>query len=394
MKKIGYFVPITLGMLTAFGPFITDFYLPAMPEMATYFKTSPSMVSMSLTAGMVGLALGQILIGPLSDKYGRKRLLVLSMVMFIVSSLLCLLSPNIHIFNMMRVFQGLGGAGGIVLSKSISTDMFTGRDLTNFMAILGSINGVAPVAAPIVGGAMTTFTTWQGIFIMLLVIGVILLVCSCRLRETLPPDSRSHEGMGTVYSKLFRVFGNSRFTLSSLAMMFSFFTFFSYIASSPFIFQSIYGLSPFAFSLCFGLNAFMIGVGAVLATRFRHETTALEWASVNMMIAAVLVAACQLAHAPLALIILCYTYLMVSFGMLQPVSTSIALDSERVNAGAASAVFGALSFVAGAIASPLAAMGQILVTNSTLIVLGTLGCLLLTLPLCQRVKREAIQGQQ
>jgi DHA1 family bicyclomycin/chloramphenicol resistance-like MFS transporter len=394
MKKIGYFVPITLGMLTAFGPFITDFYLPAMPEMATYFKTSPSMVSMSLTAGMIGLALGQILIGPLSDKYGRKRLLVLSMVMFIVSSLLCLLSPNIHIFNMMRVFQGLGGAGGIVLSKSISTDMFTGRDLTNFMAILGSINGVAPVAAPIVGGAMTTFTTWQGIFIMLLVIGVILLVCSCRLRETLPPDSRSHEGMGTVYSKLFRVFGNSRFTLSSLAMMFSFFTFFSYIASSPFIFQSIYGLSPFAFSLCFGLNAFMIGVGAVLATRFRHETTALEWASINMLISAVLVAACQLAHAPLALIILCYTYLMVSFGMLQPVSTSIALDSERENAGAASAVFGALSFVAGAIASPLAAMGQILVTNSTLIVFGALGCLLLTLPLCQRVKQEAIQGQQ
>ncbi|MGI6233028.1 MAG: multidrug effflux MFS transporter [Prevotella sp.] len=391
MKKIGFFIPVTLGMLTAFGPFVTDFYLPAMPEMATYFKTSPSMVSMSLTAGMIGLALGQILIGPLSDKYGRKRPLVFSMVLFILASLFCLFAPNIYIFNLMRVFQGLGGAGGIVLSKSISTDMFTGRDLTNFMAILGAINGVAPVTAPIVGGAMTTFTTWQGIFILLLVLGVILLVCSCRLRETLPPGNRSLEGMKTVYSKLFRVFANSRFTLSSLSMMFAFFTFFSYIASSPFIFQTIYGLSPFAFSLCFGMNAFMIGVGAALATRFHHANTALKWASIDMMISAVLVAACQLAHAPLAVIIPCYTYLMISFGLLQPVSTSIALDSERENAGAASAVFGALGFVAGAIASPLASMGQILVSTSILIVVGALCCLLFTLPLCQRVKQEAVQ---
>jgi DHA1 family bicyclomycin/chloramphenicol resistance-like MFS transporter len=106
IKKIGYFLPITLGLISAFGPFVTDFYLPAMPEMATYFKTSPSMVSLSLTAGMTGLALGQILIGPLSDKYGRKRPLIISIVVFVVASLLCVFSPNIHVFNLMRMFQG------------------------------------------------------------------------------------------------------------------------------------------------------------------------------------------------------------------------------------------------------------------------------------------------
>ena len=128
-QKIGYFIPITLGMLTAFGPFITDFYLPSIPEMQEYFKTSPSLMAMSLTAGMLGLALGQILIGPLSDKYGRKRLLVGSMLLFGISSILCILAPNIFLFNLMRVLQGFAGAGGLVLSKSISTDMFTGKEV-------------------------------------------------------------------------------------------------------------------------------------------------------------------------------------------------------------------------------------------------------------------------
>lgn len=375
-------------MLTAFGPFVTDFYLPSMPEMTNYFRTSPSMVAMSLTAGMIGLAAGQIFIGPLSDKYGRKRLLVLSMLLFILSTVLCLFAPNIHLFNALRVCQGLGGAGGIVLSKSISTDMFTGRKLTNFMALLGAINGVAPVCAPIVGGAMMNFTTWRGIFCLLLTIGVILLVCSCRLTETLRPEARSHSGLLQVYGKLFAVFHNRRFTLSSLGMMFSFFTFFAYISASPFIFQNIYGLTPFQFSLCFGMNAFMIGIGAALATRFHHANTALKWASIDLLVSAGLVLGCQLVHAPLAVLMPCYTYMMLSFGLMQPGSTSIALDTERDNAGVASAVFGASGFVAGALASPLVSMGDILVSSGLVMFFGAIGCVALTLPLCATIKKE------
>jgi DHA1 family bicyclomycin/chloramphenicol resistance-like MFS transporter len=390
IKKIGFFVPLTLGMLTAFGPFVTDFYLPSMPEMTHYFKTSPSLVAMSLTAGMIGLAAGQIFIGPLSDKFGRKKLLVLSMLLFILSTVLCIFAPNIHVFNALRVCQGLGGAGGIVLSKSISTDMFTGRDLTNFMALLGAINGIAPVCAPIIGGTMMNFTTWRGIFCLLLAIGVILLVCCCRLHETLEPENRSKSGLLTVYGKLFTVFHNRRFTLSSLGMMFSFFTFFAYIASSPFIFQNIYGLTPFQFSLCFGMNAFMIGIGAALATRFHHTNTALKWASIDLLLSAMLVMGCQLAHAPLAVLMPCYTYMMVSFGLMQPVSTSIALDSERENAGAASAIFGAGGFVAGALASPLVSMGDIMVSSASVMLFGAIGCVALTLPLCATIKKEAL----
>ena len=118
-QKIGFFLPVTLGMLTAFGPFITDFYLPSIPEMQGYFNTSPSLMAMSITAGMIGLAVGQIFIGPISDKYGRKNLLVASMALFAISSVLCVMAPNIFIFNLMRLLQGFAGAGGVVLAKSI-----------------------------------------------------------------------------------------------------------------------------------------------------------------------------------------------------------------------------------------------------------------------------------
>ena len=218
-KKIGVFIPATLGMLTAFGPFVTDFYLPVLPEMSEFFHTSPALASLSLTTGMIGLAIGQVFIGPLTDKFGRKKILVGSMLMFAIASVLCIFAPNIYLFNLMRLFQGLAGAGGIVISKSMSTDMYSGKELANFMAILGSINGIAPVCAPVIGGLMAGVTNWQGVFGLLLGIGIILMFCSARLPETLTPEKRIQKSIIQVYANLFRVFRNRIFTLSTLAEM-------------------------------------------------------------------------------------------------------------------------------------------------------------------------------
>lgn len=390
-KKIGWFVPLTLGMLTAFGPFVTDFFLPALPEMAGFFHTSPSLVALSLTTGMIGLAAGQIMIGPLSDKYGRRPLLLLSMALFVVASVACIFSPNIYVFNAMRVAQGFGGAGGIVLSKSISTDMFTGKDLAKFMAILGAINGIAPVSAPVIGGALMKVTNWQGIFIALLAIGVVLLVCSMFLKETLQPEMRSTKNVIRVYGNLFHVFRTRRFTLSTVAMMFCFFTFFAYIASSPFILQQLYGLSPLTYALVFGVNALMIGVGSGMATLFHHDNTALKWGSINFFIGTILVAVSLIMSLPLWLLLPSYIYLMTSFGLMQPVSTAIALDAGRDYAGAASAIFGASGFVAGAVSSPLVSLGDIRMGSGLTMLVGGAFCLVLTLMLCEEVKREGMK---
>lgn len=386
-QKIGVYVPATLGMLTAFGPFVTDFYLPVLPEMASFFHTSPALASMSLTTGMIGLAAGQVFIGPLTDKYGRKKILVASMLMFSIASILCIIAPNIFLFNLMRIFQGLAGAGGIVISKSMSTDMYSGKELANFMAILGSINGIAPVCAPVVGGLMAGVTNWQGVFGLLLGIGIILMLCSARLPETLVPEKRIQKNILQVYANLFRVFKNSRFTLSTLSAMACFFTFFAYIASSPFILQQIYSLSPLCFSLCFALNAFVIGIGAAIAPQFKHSNTALKCGAIDMLIASVCLAFCLLVHAPLVVVMGFYIYLLGSFGLMQPGLTATALDAERDNAGAASAIFGAAGFVAGAVSSPLVALGKIEITSSAVMVGGAIICLVLTLPLCNRLKR-------
>ena len=388
-QNMKVFIPATLGMLTAFGPFVTDFYLPVLPEMTGYFHTTPALASMSLTAGMMGLAAGQLFIGPLTDKYGRKRILVGSMLLFVVASLLCIFSGDIFMFNAMRVLQGLAGAGGIVIAKSMSADMYTGRELASFMALLGAINGIAPVCAPVVGGLMAGVTSWTGVFAVILAVGIVLMVCSMFLPETLQPDNRIRKSVIKVYGNLFRVFRNSRFTLSVMAEMACFFMFFAYIASSPFIMQQVYHLSPLGYSLCFGLNALMIGVGAAMATRFRSQGTCLRFGGLGMLAGTLLLAFLLNTAMPLWIVMLAYIYTLICFGLMQPPLTAIALDSERDNAGAASAIFGASGFVAGALSSPLVGIGDITVTSGLVMACGAVVCLLFILPLSSKLRAVA-----
>lgn len=388
-QNMKVFIPATLGMLTAFGPFVTDFYLPVLPEMTGYFHTTPALASMSLTAGMIGLAAGQLFIGPLTDKYGRKRILVGSMLLFVVASLLCIFSGDIFMFNAMRVLQGLAGAGGIVIAKSMSADMYTGRELASFMALLGAINGIAPVCAPVVGGLMAGVTSWTGVFAVILAVGLVLMVYSMFLPETLQPANRIRKSVIKVYGNLFRVFRNSRFTLSVMAEMACFFMFFAYIASSPFIMQQVYHLSPLGYSLCFGLNALMIGVGAAMATRFRSQGTCLRFGGLGMLAGTLLLAFLLNTAMPLWIVMLAYIYTLICFGLMQPPLTAIALDSERDNAGAASAIFGASGFVAGALSSPLVGIGDITVTSGLIMACGAVVCLLFILPLSSKLRAVA-----
>lgn len=388
-QNMKVFIPATLGMLTAFGPFVTDFYLPVLPEMTGYFHTTPALASMSLTAGMIGLAAGQLFIGPLTDKYGRKRILVGSMLLFVVASLLCIFSGDIFMFNAMRVLQGLAGAGGIVIAKSMSADMYTGRELASFMALLGAINGIAPVCAPVVGGLMAGVTSWTGVFAVILAVGIVLMVCSMFLPETLQPANRIRKSVIKVYGNLFRVFRNSRFTLSVMAEMACFFMFFAYIASSPFIMQQVYHLSPLGYSLCFGLNALMIGVGAAMATRFRSQGTCLRFGGLGMLAGTLLLAFLLNTAMPLWIVMLAYIYTLICFELMQPPLTAIALDSERDNAGAASAIFGASGFVAGALSSPLVGIGDITVTSGLVMACGAVVCLLFILPLSSKLRAVA-----
>ena len=177
-----FFLLTLLGMLTAFGPFVTDMYLPSLPSMREYFKTTPSLVQLGLTASMIGLAAGEIFFGSLSDKYGRRSPMLAAMYLFIISTIGCIFALTIEIFVILRLLQGITGAGGIVISRSVATDMFTGKELAN---------GVAPVAAPIIGGGLTEGIDRKGIFWVLLALGIILLL-GCRLIRQIPPTGKQH----------------------------------------------------------------------------------------------------------------------------------------------------------------------------------------------------------
>lgn len=192
MKRNSYIFTLTfVGMIAAFGPFVTDFYLPALPALSDYFGTPASMIQLSLTVGMIGLGTGQLVVGPLSDRYGRRLPLLVSLAAFVAATAGCIMTDSIGRFLLYRFVQGLAGAGGVVISRSVATDLYAGRELARFFSVLGSVQGIVPVAAPVIGGLLLAVTDWKGIFAVLLGIGILLLVMTLTFRESLAQRSRS-----------------------------------------------------------------------------------------------------------------------------------------------------------------------------------------------------------
>ncbi|MCR5028959.1 MAG: multidrug effflux MFS transporter [Fibrobacter sp.] len=375
----GYaYLAIMLGMLTAFAPFVTDFYLPALPSLTDYFSASASSVQMSLTMSMLGLACGQLLVGPISDKYGRKKLLIGSLVVFLVTTLLCLFAPNIWTFNFYRLFQGMAGSGGLVISRSVTTDSFRGKLLSKFLALVSAINGIAPVTAPVFGGILLKFTSWKGTFVALFVIGVALLVLASRFTETLAERRRSQKSLISTFALYGKVLKNGEYVRNLMIFVTSSFVLFAYISASPFIFQVGYGFSPMMFSFVFALNAIGIGVGCALSSKFGDDLKALRFGAALMLLASVVTFSLLFVKAGPIFVEASFFVLLFSFGLLQPPATAQTLRTERANGGTASALMGSLGFVMGSIASPLVGVGDTFQTLAIAILAGGVAVLLAT----------------
>ncbi len=362
------FILLFMGMLSAFGPFVTDFYLPTLPQLTNDFETTTSLVQLTLTFSMIGLAVGQMIIGPLSDKYGRRTPLILSLALFIVSTVACLYARDIHSFLICRFIQGFAGAGGLVISRSIVTDLYSGSSLAKTFSLMAAINGIAPVGAPVLGGIMMKWTDWHGIFLILLVIGVILLGIGFAQHETLEKENRFQGGVFSTFTRFIPVLCNRRFTQYLIIQTFAMGVLFGYIAASPFIFQEHYHVSPLMYSICFGANALGIMVGSsLLVPRFRTAQRALRVGSSGFFVLGLCAAAALITDMPFALVESLLFLLLVSLGMVLPTSTALALDMERKNAGNASALLGFTQFLFGGIVSPLTGMGSILVSTGVII---------------------------
>ena len=373
------FLLILLGMLTAFGPFVTDMYLPSLPSMGEYFRTSSSMVQLGLTTSMIGLAVGQLLFGPLSDRYGRRTPLLFAMWLFIVSTLLCLYAQTIYQFVAFRLLQGMAGAGGIVISRSVATDKYAGRELAKMLAVIGAINGVTPVAAPIAGGVFTDWIGWHGIFWILFGLGGVLLFCCYRFRESLPRERRSASTWRNTFHSFVVVLRDRQYVSYASQMAFAQGVLFAHIASSPFIVQQHYGFSAFAFSLCFAVNALMIGVAAALSVKFHRPESSTLAGSCGMVVMAGAQCVALMSGCSFWLYQALLMLLLFFMGLTFTSSTALAMDSQRANSGTASALLGAVGFAAGGIVSPLVGLGDILSSAGLLFVICASGSLVCTL---------------
>lgn len=255
------FLLFYLGLLSAFGPFVMDMYLPSLPSMTGYFHTSASAVQWGLTSCMAGLAIGQLVFGMLSDAYGRRRPLFVALCLFLLSTMGCLYAGTIGEFVVSRFVQGLAGAGGVVLSRSVAADRYSARELAAVLAVVGSINGVATVAAPVAGGLLDAVAGWQGIFWFLFVVGLLLVGVTSRFCETLAPSCRKPWSFREVRAGFLSVLRNRSYVSNVMQYGLSMALLFTYISSAPFIMQHHFHLSPLTFSLFFGVNALaMVGV--------------------------------------------------------------------------------------------------------------------------------------
>ena len=367
------FLVLLLGVLSAFGPFVVDLYLPSLPQLASFFETSASMTQLTLTTAMIGLAVGQLLLGPLSDKFGRKIPLIISLVMYIISTVLIVYAPNIESMIVLRVIQGLSSAGSVVISRAVATDLYRGREMTRFFGLLMTINGIAPIISPILGSLLLEYISWKGVFVFLALIGVIVLLFCFRLKESLSIENRLQGSIFATFST-FGVIIKNRLFMSYVGIeSFLLGAMFAYIAASPFILQSFYGLSAFIFSLCFGANGAALVIGANIGGKLPNRQ-ALAIGVLAFVVAALYTIAVLIIQPHWLFVEIGFFAMLLLMGITFPAISTLAMESERQYAGSASALLGFAPFFLGGIVSPLVGIGNIFYSTALVILAcGVLG---------------------
>jgi DHA1 family bicyclomycin/chloramphenicol resistance-like MFS transporter len=349
---------LILGAFVAIGPLTIDMYLPALPTITTQLETTSAAVQLTLTGTLVGLALGQLVLGPVSDALGRKRPLLAGTALHVLASLLVLIAPNLAVLGALRVLQGVGTAAGAVIAIAIVRDLFDGRAAATMLSRLFLVLGAAPVLAPTIGGELLRFTSWRGIFALLAVYGVLMVVVGARwLPETLPLERRQNSGVrGTLrgYRSLFRDRAYVGLVLVAGLTMAGLF---SYVSGSAFVYQGEFGLDEQQFGLLFGAGAFWLIAATqfnpVLLRRFSPQQLLVTGTVVGALGGAALVALAGTETGGLAAVVGSLWLVLFACGLALPNAPALALSRHGDAAGTAAALLGAIQFGVGALVSPL-----------------------------------------
>jgi MFS transporter, DHA1 family, multidrug resistance protein len=385
-------IVLLLGSLIALGPLSIDLYLPALPDLTRDLSASPSSVQLTLTGILVGLGVGQLLIGPLADIYGRKRPLLVGIAVNVVAALLCAVAPNIVVLDVLRVVQGVGAAAASVVAMAVVRDLFTGRAAAAVISRLVMVMGLAPVLAPSLGSAVLEFGSWRTMFVVLAALGVVIaVIAAVGLKETLPPERRAAPGLRATlrgYAGLLRDPSLVGFmTIASLTMA----AVFAYVSGASFVLQDGFGVDTRTFALLFGVGAVGLivasQVNVALLRRYSPGTILSTALTVAAGAGLVLLFNAVTGTGGLLGIVVPIWVVLASVALCGPNATALALAPHGERAGAAAALLGAAQFAVGAAVAPLAGLGEV---GSALPMAATIsGALVLAAALVRLVLRPA-----
>jgi DHA1 family bicyclomycin/chloramphenicol resistance-like MFS transporter len=348
---------LVLGALTALGPFTVDMYLPSLPSVQSDFMTTTSVVQLTLTATTVGFALGQLIVGPWSDKVGRRIPLISATALHIIASLCVALAPNVELLIAFRVLQGFGAAAGGVVAVATVRDLFGGYPLVRMLSRLSLVSGLAPVIAPFAGSALLLIVPWRGIFWVLAAYGIVVLICSkLFIVETLPAERRIEPGHGSARERYRALFSDPQFVGVALVSGMVFSGLFAYLTSTPFLFQDHYGFTPQQYGLLFAVNSLAVITGVQSSSRLAKYVGP-QWivavATVGLLIFGVTIVVLNLNHAGIWGILIPLWFFILCCGFCFPCMQVLALAHHGKEAGTAASVLGAANFGLAGLLSPI-----------------------------------------
>lgn len=348
---------LLLGAMTALTPLSIDAYLPALPSLSRDLSASSSVAQLTLTALLGGLAVGQLVLGPITDRVGRRPPVTAGLVGFVVASLLCAVAPSIGVLIALRFLQGASGAAAVVVARAVVRDVHGGAAAARVYATLLLVLGVAPIVAPVAGAQLLKVTSWRGVFVVLAMMGGLLLAATTRwLPETLPAELRNTGRRRESLAVFGRLLADRHFLGYSLAGGLGFAAMFAYISGSPFVLQDVYGLSPQVFSGVFALNAIGLIAVSQVSARIVHRTgprPLLMRGLAQSALGGLGVVISVLAGIGLAGVLPSLFVVVSAVGFTSPNATALALSEHGRTAGAASALIGVVQYALGASAAPL-----------------------------------------
>ncbi|MFW7414697.1 multidrug effflux MFS transporter [Demequina sp. SO4-18] len=373
-ERVAYI--LILGALVALGPFTIDLYLPAFPEVARDLAASDAAIQLTLTATTIGFGVGQLVVGPLSDAFGRKLPLMLATVVHILASIFVVFAPTVEWVLVGRVLQGIGAAGPAVVAMAIVRDLFNGQRLIRMLSRMALVTGLAPVLAPVIGSQLLRVVDWREIFVVLALYGVLIAsIAGLKLRETRPASQRGGPGLAAMRARYRRLLTDRAFVGVAVVGAMTFTTLFAYLSGSSFVLQDQFGLSAQQYGVVFGLNSIGVVAGTQLAARLMRVVAPRAVATAGIIVmtggalALLLFAALDLG---LLGVIIPLFFVVSPLGFIMPSVQVMALEKHGSEAGTAASLIGAMNFGVAGLLSPIVGVLGASATSMAIVMLGAL----------------------